>query len=155
MLFLLFGTNIDKDNVQLVDWLKKYGLLSNVMLLGFQADVAALFAASDIYAMSSTSEGLPISLIEAMACGAIPVCTDAGDIKIVVGSSGLVVPQKDTTKLAAAMLEIAGLSEKQRLERSKSAVQIVGKSYNIESVAQRYFDVLLQASSGSTTSPRF
>jgi len=149
--YLLFGSNINDENEQLVDWLRRYKLQENVKLLGFQNNVAALYAASDIYALSSTTgEGLPVSLIEAMACGAIPVCTDSGDIRAVVGPAGIVVPQKDAVKLATAILDIAELSESQRDKYSKNAVEIVKYFYNIELVARRYSDILVQVITGST-----
>ncbi len=142
--FLLFGLNLTYENEQLVGWLEQYNLKSNVKLLGFQRDVAGLFAASDIFAMSSTSgEGLPISLLEAMACGAIPVCTDSGDIALAVGSAGFVVPQKDATKLSDLILKIAEYNDGRRYELSQRAVDAIKKSYTIEPVAQRYIDILI------------
>lgn len=144
--FLLFGSNLNYKNKQLVGWLDKYNLQSNVKLLDFQKDVAGLFAASDMFAMSSTSgEGLPISLLEAMACGAIPVCTDSGDIAKVVGSAGIVVPQKNAEMLAKAMLEISEYSSPQRAEYSQRATDIVDKSYSIDLVTKRYIDIIVGA----------
>ncbi len=147
--FLLFGSNLDYDNEQLVSWLNRYELKENVKLLGFQDNVADLYSASDIFAMSSTTgEGLPISLIEAMASGVIPVCTDSGDMRKVVGSAGLIVPQKNASKLAAAILNIAEQSESQRAEYSKKAVDIVKSSYSIDQVVKRYIEVIIQTTGG-------
>jgi glycosyltransferase involved in cell wall biosynthesis len=144
--FLLFGSNLTEKNEWLVGQLKDYGLLNNVRLLGVQDNVAALFAASDIFALSSgAGEGLPVSLLEAMASGTVPVCTDSGDIAKVVGSAGLIVPQKDANKLAAAMLSICSLSKSERAEYSRRAVGVVVTSYSIERVARRYGDLIAQA----------
>ena len=149
IIFMLFGVNLTYDNAQLRGWINEHDLHSNVKLLGLRNDVPELFAASNIYAMSSTTgEGLPISLIEAMAAGVIPVCTDSGDIGKVIGSAGFVVPQGSAAKLAAAILAIAELSKERRAEYSRNAVEIVKKFYSIELTTQRYVDVLAQLVSG-------
>jgi glycosyltransferase involved in cell wall biosynthesis len=59
-------------------------LEKHVHMAGLQADVRPYLAASDIYMMSSIFEGLPIALLEAMACGLPIITTDAGGIKEVV-----------------------------------------------------------------------
>jgi glycosyltransferase involved in cell wall biosynthesis len=144
--FLLFGGNLTEKNSWLMGQLENYGLLDNVRLLGIQDNVAALFAASDIFALSSgAGEGLPMALLEAMATGTVPVCTDSGDIGKVVGSAGFIVPQKDADKLAAAMLTIRSLSESERMEYSKRAMGVVATTYSIEQVARRYGDLIAQA----------
>lgn len=48
---------------------RRLGLEDRVMLLGFRKDVAALLNACDVFCFPSKREGLPVSLIEAMACG--------------------------------------------------------------------------------------
>jgi glycosyltransferase involved in cell wall biosynthesis len=60
------------------------GLLSlarnHIHFLGAKANVMDYLYASDAFCLSSVTEGMPISLIEAMACGCIPVCTPVGGI---------------------------------------------------------------------------
>lgn len=151
--FLLFGLNLNYDNEELADWIDKYDVRKNIKLLGFQNNVAGLFAASDIYAMSSTSgEGLPIALLEAMASGAIPVCTDSGDIAAVVGAAGFIAKQKDANALASAILRIADFSEEERASYSARSLEIVNKSYSIENVAKRYMGVLVESMQKASSS---
>jgi L-malate glycosyltransferase len=59
-----------------------------VHLLGHQTDLVPLYRALDVFTMSSDTEQLPISLIEAMACGAPAVATDVGDLRAVLPAEG-------------------------------------------------------------------
>ncbi|HSB38404.1 MAG TPA: glycosyltransferase family 4 protein [Gaiellaceae bacterium] len=81
------------------------GLSGRVELLGARGDVAGVLAASDIFVLSSRSEGLPVSILEAMAAGLPVVATDVGGVTeaVVDGETGLVVPPADPEALAAAL----------------------------------------------------
>jgi len=77
----------------------------NIHVLGLRNDVPALLAAFDAFAISSTTEGLPIVLIEAMASEIPVVSTAVGGIPQVIadGDNGLLVPAKDARALTAAI----------------------------------------------------
>ena len=143
--FILFGVNIDYNNDALVEKLKEGGIEDRVKLLGFRRDVNKLFAAADIIAISSTSEGLPMALIEGMACGAIPVCTDPGEIKNVVGSLGKVVAQKDPEALANGFINIIDQEENVRKTISLQVVDRIKSKYSIGNVAKSYAEMIRSA----------
>ena len=81
------------------------GLSDWVELLGAHGDVARVLAASDIFVLSSRSEGLPVSILEAMAAGLPVVASDVGGVTeaVVDGETGLVVPPGNPDALAAAL----------------------------------------------------
>jgi len=58
---------------------------------------------SKVYAQLSLHEGFGMSLVEAMACGCIPVVTNRGSLPEVVGDSGLYVPTQDAQATAQAI----------------------------------------------------
>jgi glycosyltransferase involved in cell wall biosynthesis len=70
-----------------------------------QAQVAEWWRAADIGALCSSSEGMPVSLMEAAACGVPVVATDVGGVSELVahGRTGLVVPPGDVAAFAAAL----------------------------------------------------
>jgi len=143
--FIMFGTNIDEANLELVGLIREMQIEPFVMLLGFRKDVPDLLAAADLYAMSSVSEGLPLALIEAMSCGLIPVCTDAGGIRDAVADLGVIVPQKDGAALAEAILKVANMETKDRRRQSAALVEHVSSHFSIEQVAERYRNLIYAA----------
>lgn len=64
------------------------------------------FALGNLVALSSVSEGMPYTVIEAMMCGRATVSTDVGGVAEAVGDAGLVVPPRDPRALASACLEL-------------------------------------------------
>jgi glycosyltransferase involved in cell wall biosynthesis len=81
------------------------GLAARVTLAGHRADVPALLGAIDVFAISSTYEGTPLALFEAMAAGKAIVSTAVDGCKEVLegGVTGLLVPPRDIAALAAAL----------------------------------------------------
>jgi glycosyltransferase involved in cell wall biosynthesis len=81
------------------------GLLSRVELLGARQDVHDLLATSDVFVLSSRSEGFPVSILEAMAAGLPVVASNVGGVAeaVVDGETGLLVPAGDAPALADAI----------------------------------------------------
>lgn len=80
----------------------------HVVLTGFRADVLRVLKGIDLFVMSSVTEGLGTSLLDAMAARRPIVATTAGGIPEVVvhGETGLLVPPRDHRMLASAILEM-------------------------------------------------
>jgi glycosyltransferase involved in cell wall biosynthesis len=89
------------------------GLEGTVVFAGFRTDAQRLAATFDLFTLSSTYEGLPIALIEAMALGRPAVVTGVGGTPEVVtdGAEGLVVPPRDPSALADGLLRLLGDAE--------------------------------------------
>jgi glycosyltransferase involved in cell wall biosynthesis len=86
-------------------WAELLGVADRVFFLGHRANVRALLAAADVVAVPSREEGLPLSLLEAMAAGTPIVAADIPGIALAIGNgtSGLLVPPGDVPALAAAL----------------------------------------------------
>jgi glycosyltransferase involved in cell wall biosynthesis len=87
----------------------RLGLLSQIRFLGMRYDVPRVLAGADLLLLSSTSEGIPLALIEGMAAGLPVVSTNVGGVPEVVvhGTTGLVAPAGDEAALAGAILRLA------------------------------------------------
>jgi glycosyltransferase involved in cell wall biosynthesis len=81
-------------------------LEKHVLLPGFRTDVLGCIKGFDLFVMSSVTEGLGTSLLDAMACSRPIVATTAGGIPEVVedGVNGLLVPPRDARALADAII---------------------------------------------------
>ncbi len=88
--------------------IRELNLGKHVVLTGFRADVLSVLKSLDIFAMSSVTEGLGTSILDAMAAGRAVVGTRAGGIPEAVldGETGLLVPTKDENSLADALLTL-------------------------------------------------
>ncbi len=79
-----------------------------VELLGHRDDIPALLREADVFVLPSLYEGLPVSVLEAMAAGTPVVATAIGgtDEVVVHGESGLLVPPRDPSALAGAIRQV-------------------------------------------------
>ena len=82
------------------------GIAPSVVFAGHRTDVPALLGALDVFCISSTYEGTPLALFEAMAAGKAIVSTAVDGCREVLedGATGLLVPPRDPEALAAALL---------------------------------------------------
>ena len=88
--------------------IKDLALEKHVLLVGFRPDALSVHKGFDIFVMSSVTEGLGTSLLDAMACGRPIVATTAGGIPEVVvnNQSGILVPPRDHEALARALVAL-------------------------------------------------
>lgn len=85
------------------------GVADRVTWLGTRHDVAALLPGADLFLLTSVSEGIPLTVLEAMAAGLAVVATDVGGLgEIVVhGETGFLAPAQDSDGLAARVIRLA------------------------------------------------
>ena len=100
---LIAGDGPDRPAVE--SEVRRLGLESVVRLAGELDDVGELLVAADLFVLSSRSEGLPLSILEAMAVGLPVVASSVGGVPelIVDGETGFLVPPGDSHALAAAI----------------------------------------------------
>jgi sugar transferase (PEP-CTERM/EpsH1 system associated) len=105
-----------EERAALEDLTDELGLRSIVRLLGTRSDVARLLQAADIFLLSSISEGIPLTIIEAMATGLPCVATRVGGIAevIVDGETGRLAHARDAVALAERLRELIGEPDRAR-----------------------------------------
>ncbi len=112
---------------------KALGLEEKVFFAGLQINVKPYYEAMDIFMMSSSFEGLPIALLEAMSMSCAIVSTNAGGIKEVLrpDQDGFVVSVDNWISLSKSIVALA--EEDQKLKNYQSlARQRVVESFSIE-----------------------
>ncbi len=109
LLFLVAGGGPDFERISLK--IREFRLENNFKLLGFVSDelLPLYYNASDIFVLPSKSgEGMPLVLLEAMACGLPIIATNVGGVPEVVNENcGKIVPSDDAAALAEAVLEFS------------------------------------------------
>jgi L-malate glycosyltransferase len=105
---ILVGDGPERDAVE--RRVADLGLGESVRLLGLRRDVPRLVRAADVFLLTSISEGIPLTVLEAMAAEVPVVATRVGGLSEVVedGQTGLLAPAGDAASLAAHVLRLAG-----------------------------------------------
>ena len=107
-------------------------------ILGARADVAGLLPAFDVLLLTSRTEGVPVVILEALACGVPCVSTPVGGIREVLDDTcGRLEPVGDVKGLAAAVREIL-LDRGLRSELSRSARSRAEKRLDFDTIVDRY-----------------
>jgi L-malate glycosyltransferase len=110
-MFVLIGDG--KERPKLEQRVREAGMEKRFLFLGHRNDVPELLPCCDLSVLPSESEGLPNSVLEAMAAGLPVVATSVGGNReiIVNGVNGLLVPPQDPQALAEAILRLLESSE--------------------------------------------
>lgn len=126
---------------ELKDYIKKNGLGPVVEFVGVKQNVPSFLSEADLFLMSSSSEGLPISLIEATASGLPCIVTDVGGCAEVIEacSNGVLVPPKNPQALADAIYRFVS-DESCMRQLSINAVNNSYK-YSIDTAAKMHVEL--------------
>ena len=121
---------------------------ANVRWLGWVGDVGQIYAAADLVLLTSDTEGMPVSLIEAGMCGRACVATDVDSVGEVVldGRTGRVVPV-EVDALAAAVVEL--LEDPERRARFGEAARVhTRSSFSMERLVATTQEVYARVAQG-------
>ena len=114
---------------------RELGIADSVSMPGFVRDISPYYQHADLHVLSSTGEGLPTVLIEALAAGTPVVSTDcpSGPREILCdGKFGRLVPVGDAAALAAAMEESLSATH------DKASLQARAQDFSIDKAVDQY-----------------
>lgn len=137
---LLVGEGDRRQEIS--DRIGSLGLAGHVRIAGARSDIPDLLGAADVFVLSSIREGLPVSLLEAMAAGRGIAATSVGGIPDAVreGENGLLVPPGDSAALAHAAGKLLG-DRDLRLRLGAAAREEVEKRFSIKRTAGRVGEI--------------
>lgn len=144
--FLLIGADYEEEKIK--EMVKEKGLTEVIEMPGQLYDTVASFHRMDIFLMTSDFEGLPLSLLEAMSSGCVPIVSNVGGIKqLEFDDFGYKFDGFDAEKIAD---KIISLSENYAdfAEQSKKAHDFVLKNYSLKNQVNKtleLYDMLLNA----------
>ncbi len=144
---LVVGDTLESDRdrrmtKQLKDLIAHLQLQDRVICVGFRDDVPALLALMDVFVLPSHREGMPITILEAMAAGKPVIATNIRGCReeVIPGVTGLLVPVRDSTALAKAILAV--LSNQELSHRMGEAGRMrVETEFDEAAVLQRQIEV--------------
>ena len=124
-------------------------LAGSVHFVGERRDIALVLPAFDVFALSSTSEGISLTLLEAASAGLPIVATRVGGTPEVVidGETGALVSPSDPGAFAAALGALARRPDRAALGRAGRAR--VERGFSVERMARAYQDLYAEVLQGS------
>lgn len=142
--FLIVGDG--PDQAMLAAAAKQKGIEKNVIFTGFRDDVPALLAMSDMVAMPSLWEGLPLALLEAMNLNKAVVGTAAPGIEEVIqdGETGFLIPTHSASALAEKLTVL--LQNSELTQQMGQSAGKASKKYDIYHSVNRLSEIYTQIS---------
>jgi len=134
MHLLLVGRGLDAANNELRRLIELHGIQDNISQVGELDSTLEAFHAADIFCLSSLTEAFPVSLVEAMQCGLLPVVTDVGECRAIAQHVGFVVPANSAQALADALVEAARTTG----SRSASSIRAQGLEFGLSRMSDEY-----------------
>lgn len=125
---------------ELKDYAIKLGISDRIFFAGFRSEIPSILAQFDIFLLSSETEGLPLSVMEAFAAKVPVVATNAGGTgeAVINRNTGMISPVKDADALAANVLEV--LNEPALAEKMiQNAFQLVNEKFTLEVMRKEYY----------------
>jgi glycosyltransferase involved in cell wall biosynthesis len=142
-LLLIVGDGDQRD--ALVKQAAQLGLNQHVRFTGPVEDTTPYLQASDVYVQSSFTEGLPIAMLEAMACALPILATSVGGVPDIIhtGDNGIVIPPHDVDSLQKRLIELI-CDEKLRVQYGARARKKVVSYCAIEKIGQDHINLYQQ-----------
>jgi glycosyltransferase involved in cell wall biosynthesis len=140
---LLVGQGSESFMEEFRNRVNQLGLSSQIKELGtLGKEIVDYYRKSDLFVLPSYLEGMPISLLESMACGTPPLATNVGGVKEVIkdGENGFIIHIGDSTKLTKKIIWCMENRE-ELLKAGRNAVMTVENEFNIQDVASNYLEL--------------
>ena len=108
---------------------RELGIADRVRFLGWRRDLATIYAATDVFLLTSRNEGTPVALIEAMASSVPGVSTDVGGVKDVIAADdlGARVPDGSAEALAAPLVRYLADPQLRRDTGARARAAVLGR----------------------------
>lgn len=121
------------------------GVASRVNFLGYRTDMPAVYASMDVFVLPSWNEGMPMSILEAMAAGKAVIASRVGAVpKVVNENVGVLVDAGDRNALHQALARLI-LREDLRCTLGKAGHRLVTTTFGLQKMTEAYLQVYQEA----------
>lgn len=145
--FLVVGRGPQRASYEA--YARELGISNRVVFTGFRSDIPTILAGTDVFVLPSISEGMPKSLLEAMAARKAVVASSVGGVAELIKSPdvGLLVAHSDPSALADAISDLIS-NQSRRNKIGSRAQQYVKSNFSVDHMVSSY-DALYEESLGS------
>jgi glycosyltransferase involved in cell wall biosynthesis/serine acetyltransferase len=152
--FLLIGDGAERARLEVMTG--ELGLHETVLFAGRRTDVPTVLACCDLFVLPSWAEGLPNSVLEAMAVGLPVVATSVGGTPEIIedGVNGLLVEPRDSHALAGAILQLLG-NEGFAKQLARSAQERVHGQFSFDRLLSELDSLYLEARPNENSEIRY
>ncbi|MBU3749352.1 MAG: glycosyltransferase [Mycobacterium sp.] len=151
--FLIIGDGPRRS--ELMELCREVGIEKSVHFTGVRNDIGRLVRAIDVMVLSSHSESLPVTVLEAMACGRPVVGTNVGGMAELVehGTSGYLVPPRDPEMLARYITDLLRDPELRRKMGAEGRRRVEAE-FDLQRCVAAMEDLLSELVTGASLPPR-
>lgn len=133
-------TGEGRERYRLVKLVNELNIDESVFFLGARDDVPEILNMIDLFILPSLSEGLPISLLEAMCMEKVIIASNIDPLKQSLGNTGMLVPPQDSKSLGEQIVEVLNNFENYGHLGQKAREQLV-KNFSPKEFGKRYLSV--------------
>lgn len=139
---LFIGSIYREEEAKLRGSIKKLGISENIIFAGVKDDVKPFYCAGDLFVLPSHDEGLPLTLLEAMACGLPVVASEVGGIPFVIENfkDGILVKPRDKGDLSKKIRWCVENPEKSK-KIGENASKKARERYSLQRMTDEYLEI--------------
>lgn len=136
---IIVGDGEEKQKIK--HTIQKFNLKKQIILAGYksQKKISYMLNESEVFLMSSLSEGMPKSLMEALACGTPVVVSDVGDCGFIAKGCGIVVKNYNDKKTFAKAIK-SMISDKKKYKKYKLNCLTNSKNFSWKTYCDKVFN---------------
>jgi glycosyltransferase involved in cell wall biosynthesis len=137
VLFLVIGDGPLREDLESLT--NRLEISSHVKFLGYRKDVVEIYSGLDVLVSASLREGLPMTLLEAMAVGVPIVATSVGGVPRIIknNETGMLIQAEDIENMSKSVLLLLNNKEK-RDYMSANAKRLVEDHFSAQIMSERY-----------------
>jgi glycosyltransferase involved in cell wall biosynthesis len=150
---LLFGDSTEIEySARCFDMVKKLRLEGNFRFMGGTKEPEKAYAAGDVVAFSSITEGFPFAVIEAMACGKAVVATDVEGVREALEGCGILVRSRSPADLARGILRLLS-DRRMRNDLGMAGLARARKDFGLAKCVSQYRELYQEMANAPRISP--
>jgi len=132
-----------KEKEEFINLAKRLNILQSVSFIESQTDVKSYYEASKIFVLPSLYEGMPMTLLEAMACKSTVISSNtAGGIRLINhNKTGMLFEKKNSQELAKKLTYL--MRDKHQRENLANSAYSYVHQHTIENISKNWSDILL------------